>query len=176
MGWLRRLLGNQVPEGFAGTLAHAENALASAEVAYGWHLVVTELGLWLPEGRRVGWHLISKAVWREGILTVVESEEVGTAGAAVLLADREPVRYALPRPGKVPAMVRQHVDASIRGRHRQELTGGGVWFVQRKIPGQDGSVLQARPDSGVDPATVAAIAREAAQALRPPGGGGTLDA
>ena len=168
MGWLRRLLGDPLPEDFSGTLAPAENALASAEVANGGHLVVTELGLWLPEGRRVGWHLISKAVWREGVLSVVEAEEVGTAGAAVLLADREPVRFALPRPAKVPPMVRQRVDGSIRGRHRQELTGGGVWFVQRKIPGRDGSVLQARPDPGVDPATVSAIAREAAEKLAHP--------
>ncbi|HVW40583.1 MAG TPA: hypothetical protein VHC18_04460 [Amycolatopsis sp.] len=168
MSWLRRLLGSRLPDGFPGELAPSENALASAEVAYGGHLVVTELGLWLPEGRRVPWHLISKAVWREGILTVVEAEETGTAGDAVLLADRDPVRFALPRPGKVPAMVRQHVDTSIRARHRQELSGGGVWFVQRKLAGRDGSVLQARPDPGVDPATVTAIAREAAAKLAHP--------
>ena len=178
MGWLRRWLGEQLPDDFPGELAPAENALASAEVAYGGHVVVTELGLWLPEGRRVGWHLISKAVWREGILTVVEADEVAAAGAAIILADRDPVRLALPRPGKVPVMVRQRVDGSIRGRHRQDVTGGGVWFVRRKVPGRDGSVLQARPDPGVDPATVSAIAREAAEKMSdvpsgPPGG--TLD-
>ncbi|NKQ53908.1 hypothetical protein HFP15_13560 [Amycolatopsis sp. K13G38] len=168
MGWVRRLLGDPLPDDFPGSLASGENALAAAEVAYGGHLVVTELGLWLPEGRRVGWHLVSKAVWREGILTVVEAEEIGAAGAAVLLADREPARFALPRPGKLPVMVRQRVDGSIRGRHRHELTGGGVWFVQRKIPGRDGSVLQARPDRGVSVETVSAIAREAAEKLARP--------
>ncbi|GAA4662929.1 hypothetical protein [Amycolatopsis dongchuanensis] len=166
--WLRRLFGDRLPEGFAGELEPAENALASAAVASGGHLVVTELGLWLPEGRRVGWHLISKAGWAEGVLTLVEASEVGTAGAAVLLADRPPVRFPLPRPGRVPAMVRQRVDGSIRGRHRQELSGGGVWFVQRKVPGRDGSVLQARPDPGVDAEVVAAIAREAAERLARP--------
>jgi hypothetical protein len=168
MSLLRRLLGDRVPEGFAGELEPTENALAAAEVAAGGHLVVTELGLWLPEGRRIGWHLISKAVWDEGILTLVEAEEVGTAGAAVLLADRRPMRFALPRPGKLPVMVRQRVDGSIRGRHRQDLTSGGVWFVQRKVPGQDGSVLQARPDPGVDHEVVLAIAREAAEKLARP--------
>jgi len=168
VGWLRRLLGDPLPDDFPGELAPGENALAAAEVAYGGHLVVTELGLWLPEGRRAGWHLISKAVWREGILTVVEASEIGTAGAAVLLADAEPVRFALPRPGKVPQMVRQRVDGSIRGRHRHELADGGVWFVQRKIPGRDGTVLQARPDPGVSLETVSAIAREAAEKLAPP--------
>ncbi|WP_236796186.1 hypothetical protein [Amycolatopsis sp. GM8] len=168
MSWLRWLIGDRLPDGFPGELAASENALSVAEVAYGGHLVVTELGLWLPEGRRVGWHLISKAVWGEGILTLIEAREVGSAGAAVVLADREPVRFALPRPGKLPVMVRQRVDASIRGRHRHELASGGVWFVQRKVPGQDGTVLQARPDPGVDPDVVAAIAREAAQRLAQP--------
>ncbi|KAA9159810.1 hypothetical protein FPZ12_019485 [Amycolatopsis acidicola] len=167
MGLLARLFGDRLPEGFPGSLAPAENALAVAEVAYGGHLVVTELGLWLPEGRRVGWHLVSKAVWGQGILTLVEAEETGAAGEAVLLADREAVRFALPRPGKVPVMVRQRVDSSIRGRHRHEVAGGGgIWFVQRKLPGRDGSVLQARPDPGVDPDVVSAIAREAAEELR----------
>jgi hypothetical protein len=168
MSWLSRLFGDRLPDGFPGSLEPAENVLTVAEVAGGGHLVVTELGLWLPDGRRVGWHLISKAVWSDGILTVVEAEETGTAGAAVLLADRAPLRFALPRPGKLPVMVRQRVDGSIRGRHRHELSGGGVWFVERKVPGRDGAVLQARPDPGVDPDVVAAIAREAAEKLARP--------
>ena len=168
MALLRRLFGDRLPEGFPGELSPAENALGVAAVAGGGHLVVTELGLWLPEGRRVGWHLISKASWQADVLTLVEAAETGTAGAAVLLEDRPPVRFALPKPGRVPVLIRQRVDSSIRGRHRQELTGGGVWFVQRKVPGQDGSVLQARPDPGVDAEVVAAIAREAAEKLARP--------
>ncbi|HET6503702.1 MAG TPA: hypothetical protein VFG87_23375 [Amycolatopsis sp.] len=170
MGWLRRLFGDPLPDDFPGSLEPGENALAAAPVAGGGQVVVTELGLWLPDGRRVGWHLISKATWADGALTVVEAEEFGTAGAAVLLADRPPMRLALPRPGKVPWMVRQRVDSSIRARHRQELSGGGVWFVQRKVPGRDGVLLQARPDPGVDPGVAAAIAREAAERLAPPEG------
>lgn len=168
MGWLRRLLGDPLPDNFPGTLAPGENALAAAAVAGGGHVVVTELGLWLPEGRRVGWHLINKVTWADRTLTVIEAEELGSAGDAVLLTDRNPVRFGLPRPGKVPWMVRQRVDSSIRARHRQEVSGGGVWFVQRKVPGRDGVVLQARPDPGVDPALAAAIAREAAERLASP--------
>jgi hypothetical protein len=168
VGWLRRLFGDPLPDDFPGTLAPDENALAAAEVEGGGHVVVTELGLWLPEGRRVGWHLISKATWGESTLVVIEAEELGAAGNAVLLTDREPVRFVLPRPGKVPWLVRQRVDGSIRTRHHQELPGGGVWFVQRKIPGQDGVMLQARADPGVDPAVAAAIVREAAERLAPP--------
>ncbi|MDQ0376287.1 hypothetical protein [Amycolatopsis thermophila] len=171
MRWLRRLLGDPLPEGFPGRFEAPENALAAAPVAGGGHVVVTELGLWVPAGgaaRRIGWHLVSKAAWGDGVLTVTEAEETGTAGAAVLLREREPVRFELTEPGKVPWLVRRHVDGSIRGRHRTELTGGGVWFVQRKLPGQDGVVLQARPDPGVDAEVVAAIAREAAERLARP--------
>jgi len=160
-----------LPEGFPGRLAESENAVGSAPVAGGGHVVVTELGLWVPHdggARRIGWHLISKAVWGEGTLTITEADETGTAGPAVVLRDREPVRFELPRPGKVPWMIRQRVDGSIRARHRAELTSGGVWFVQRKLPGRDGVVLQARPDPGADLEVVAAIAREADEKLAPP--------
>src|SRR5690348_15830345 len=138
MGWLRRFFGDLLPDDFPGSLDADENALSVAKVAEGGYVVVTERGLWLPPARRIGWHLISKATWAEDTLTVVEAEELGAAGDAMLLTDRAPVRLHLPRPGKVPWMIRQRVDGSIRGRHRQELSGGGVWFVQRKVPGRDG--------------------------------------
>lgn len=171
MSWLRTLagfFGDRLPEGFSGELAPGENALAAAVVATGGHLVVTELGLWLPSGRRAGWDKISKATWGDDVLTLIEAEEIGTAGEAVLVADTAPQRFTLPRPGKVPHMIRQRIEGSIRERHRHELNGGGVWFVQRKVPGRDGTVLQARPDPGVDPTVVAAIAREAAEKLARP--------
>ena len=171
MRWLRRLIGDPLPEDFPGRLVESENAIGSAAVRGGGYLVVTELGLWIPDGgraRRIGWHLVSKATWGDGTLTLTEADETGTAGPAVVLRDREPVRFELPRPGKVPWLIRQRVDGSIRARHRAELTSGGVWFVQRKLPGRDGVVLQARPDPGADLEVVAAIAREAADKLAPP--------
>ncbi|NIH84598.1 hypothetical protein [Amycolatopsis granulosa] len=171
MRWLRRLIGDPLPEDFPGRLVESENAIGSAPVRGGGYLVVTELGLWVPDGagaRRIGWHLISKAIWGDGTLAVTEADETGTAGPAVVLRDRVAVRFELPRPGKVPWLVRQRVDGSIRARHRAELASGGVWFVQRKLPGRDGVVLQARPDPGVDLEVVAAIAREAVEKLAPP--------
>ncbi|WP_158892534.1 hypothetical protein [Amycolatopsis anabasis] len=174
MGWtelVNRLFGDRLPEGFPGSLDPEESALASAPVSGGGHLVVTALGLWVPAGegaRRIGWHLISKAAWRDETLTVTEAEETGDAGAFVVLADRDPVRFTVTRPGKVPLMVRQRVDGSIRSRHREEFASGGAWFVQRKVPGRDGTVLQVRPDPGTDPDVVAAIAREAAAKLANP--------
>ncbi len=131
--------------------------------------MATSLGLWVPgeDGpRRVGWHLVSKVVWGNGALEVVEADETGTAGDAVLLADRRPVRFALERAGKLPDVVHARVNGSIRSRHRHELPGGGAWFVQRKVPGRDGVVLQVRPDPGTDEAAVRRVASEVAAKVR----------
>ena len=172
MGWLRRLLGDRLPEGFPGTLDAGEEVVVSAPVEGGGHLVVTARGLWIPDGggaRRVGWHLIGKAGWKDDVFTLTESEETGTAGSAVVLTDRTPVRFRLADPGKVPFQVRLRVDGSVRSRHRQEIGDGGAWFVQRKVPGRDGSVLQVRPDPGTDLALVEAIAEQVTAKLARPG-------
>jgi hypothetical protein len=167
--WLRRLLGDRTPPGFAGSLAPGEEVVDSAAVEGGGHLLVTALGLWIPDGpggaRRVGWHLIGKAAWKDGVFTLTESSEVGTAGAAVVLADLPPVRFRLPDPARVPHHVRLRVDGSVRSRHRQDIGDGGAWFVQRKVAGRDGSVLQVRPDPGTDVSLVAAIAEQVAAKL-----------
>jgi hypothetical protein len=168
MGFLRRLLGDRTPPGFPGTLDPGEDVVDSAPVEGGGHLVVTALGLWIPSAdgaRRVGWHLIAKAAWADGVFTLTESAEAGTAGAAVVLADRPPARFRLPAPGRVPREAYQRVEGSIRSRHRQEIGTGGAWFVQRKVPGRDGSVLQVRPDPGTDLALVEAIAEQVAAKL-----------
>ncbi|MEU5260724.1 hypothetical protein [Amycolatopsis sp. NPDC021455] len=168
MSFLRRLLGDRTPVGFTGALSPGEEVVDSAQVEGGGHLVVTAWGLWVPaEGgaRRVGWHLVAKATWADGVFTLTESAEVGTAGSAVVLADLPPVRFRLPAPGKVPREAYQRVEGSIRSRHRQEIGSGGAWFVQRKVPGRDGSVLQVRPDPGTDVALVEAIAEQVAAKL-----------
>ncbi|MEV7554632.1 hypothetical protein AB0N89_33860 [Amycolatopsis sp. NPDC089917] len=170
MGWLRHLLGDRVPADFDGTLDDGEHVVGGAAVEGGGYLLVTALGLWIPGPRRVGWHLVGKAAWADGVLTLTESEETGTAGKAVVLADKPPVRFRLARPGKVPILLRQRVDGSIRGRHRKDLENGGAWFVERKVPGQDGTVLQVRPDLGTDVDVIKAIAEEAAEKLAKPRG------
>ena len=87
----------------------------------------------------------------------------------MVLTDRTPVRFRLADPGKVPFQVRLRVDGSVRSRHRQEIGDGGAWFVQRKVPGRDGSVLQVRPDPGTDLALVEAIAEQVTAKLARPG-------
>lgn len=176
MSWTRRLadrfFGSGAPQGWPGVLAADENVLAVGELRGGGHLVATSLGLWLPGDddssgpRLVGWHLISKASWGNGALVVIEAHETGTAGDAVLLADRAPRRYPLETPGKLPEIVHRRVTGSIRSRHHRELPGGGAWFVQRKVPGRDGILLQVRPDEGADHDAVSKIAAEVAMRIR----------
>jgi hypothetical protein len=164
--WRRLLGGEQLPDGFAGRLDEQERVVAVAEMVGGGHLVVTSHGVWLPDGRRIGWHLVSKATWSDGALTVVEAEEFDSAGEVVLLRDLPPLRLRLAEPGRVPEAVHKRVTSSIRYRHHRELPGGGAWFVQRSVPGRDGLLLQVRADPGTDPAAVRRVATEEAGKLR----------
>ncbi|MDQ3576100.1 MAG: hypothetical protein M3443_00515 [Actinomycetota bacterium] len=164
-GLLRRLLGSGTPTGFPGTLDKDEAVVASTAIRGGGHLVITSLGLWVPDGegvRRIGWHMVSKATWGAGTFVITEAEEVERAGDAVVLADLPPVRFVVEEPGKAPQAVHDRVTSSIRSSHHQELPGGGAWFVQRKVPGRDGVLLQVRPDQGTDVDAVRKVASEVA--------------
>jgi hypothetical protein len=164
---LARLLGREeLPEGFAGTLGGEERVLALAPLVGGGHVVVTSLGIWLPEGRRVSWHLVSKAKWANGVIGLVEADEVETLEGVVLLTDRAPRQLRLTEPGRVPQAVHERVTGSVRSRHHRDLPGGGAWFVQRKVPGRDGVVLQVRADPGTDPDAVRRVATEVGRTLR----------
>jgi len=169
----RQLGGDGLPDGFAARLGPDERVLATARTADSAHLVVTSWGVWVPDGdaaRRISWHLVSKATWKNGVLAVVEAVEVeevasGDGPVAVLLADRPARRFRLADPGRVPEAVHARVEGSIRSRHRRDLPGGGAWFVQRKVPGRDGTVLQVRPDPGTDRAVVAQVAADVVRSL-----------
>lgn len=156
---LARLSGTaEVPSDFQGTLEAEEQVLAASRVEEG-PVVATHLGLWLPEGRRVGWHLVSKATWRNGVLTLTEAAETGDVGGAVLLRDQPVRRLRLTRPARLPEVVHERVNLSIRSRHHRDLPRGGAWVVQRKIPGQDGITLQIRPDQDTSDAAAQALAQ-----------------
>jgi hypothetical protein len=169
MKLFRKLLGrDELPADVAGRLADDERVLAVATLGDEKRLVVTSYGLWLPgdDGARLlGWHLISKATWGAGALTVVEAEETETIGGAVLLTDLPPRRLRLAEPGRVPETVHARVEGSIRSRHHRDLPGGGAWFVQRKVPGRDGIVLQVRPDPGTDVAVVRQVVADVERTL-----------
>lgn len=167
---LWRRMSRELPSGFAGTLEHGERVVAVAELAGGGHLVLTQFGVWVPEGvvaRRVGWHLVSKAVWDRSSLLLTEAVSTGTAGEAVLLSDLPPRGFTLVEPGRVPEEVRERVTRSIRTSQYVELPGGGAWFVQRKVPGRDGVVLQVRADPGTSADAVQRVAAGVAGRLPP---------
>jgi len=173
-----RLLGSGVPKGFVGRLEPHEAVAASAPVRGGGHIVATSLGLWVPDGdgtRRIGWHLVAKATWGSGVFVITEAEESERAGEAVILADRHPVRVVVEAPGKLPQAVHRRVTGSIRSRHHRELPGGGAWFVQRKVPGQDGILLQVRPDPGTDLDAVRVLAAEVSAKITAARGVGGLE-
>ncbi|MEB3367879.1 hypothetical protein [Saccharopolyspora mangrovi] len=155
----------EVPADFAGSLEEHEHVLSAAP-GEGGPVVATHLGLWLPEGRRVGWHLISKATWGSGVLTVTEAEEARRIDGAVILRDLQPRRLALTGETRLPDVVHERVNRSIRTRHHRELPGGGAWFVQRKVPGRNGIELQIRPDPGTDEAALDRLAGALVQRLR----------
>ncbi|MFI6100227.1 hypothetical protein ACIA8G_32165 [Lentzea sp. NPDC051213] len=162
MGLFRRLFGSGAPDGFTGTLEPDETVIASAAVQSGGHIVVTSLGLWVPGPRRIGWHLISKVKW-EGALRVVEAREALVEGPVVLLEDLPPERFALEQPDRVLRAISQRVEGSIR--HRERVESPGVWILQRKIPGRDGVVWQARGDAGVELQAVQAAVTRFAEGL-----------
>ncbi|GAB2915395.1 hypothetical protein GCM10027047_11650 [Rhodococcus aerolatus] len=160
------------PPGWPGRLDPDEDVLAVAPLRAG-HLVATRLGLWVPGPdptadpavERVAWHLVSAATWSGTELDLRVAEETGTAGAAVLLADTLRRVYTPTEPGRLPAVVQARVTATIRSTHHQQLPGGGAWFVQRRVPGHDGVVLQVRVDPGTDPAVVHDVAETVAGRL-----------
>lgn len=169
-GRMWRRISGELPAGFTGTLEPDERVVAVSAVTDGGYLVLTQLGVWVPEGalaRRVGWHLISKAVWDRSSLYLTEAVSTGIVGQAVLLSDLPARCFTLVKAGKVPEVVRARVTRSIRTSQRIALPGGGAWFVQRRIPGHDGVVLQVRADPGTSPEAVHQAASEVAECLPP---------
>ncbi|MGJ7907197.1 hypothetical protein ACOQFL_12015 [Actinopolyspora sp. H202] len=159
---------HELPTGFDGELEGAERVLATASGTHG-PLVATNHGLWLPEepgARRVGWHLLSKVRWQDGVIGIVEADERQWIDGAVLLRDRPRRDFRLNAAGKLPDVVHSRVTRSIRSTQYRELPGvGGARFVRRSVPGRDGTVLQVRADPGTDEAALVEYTREVARRL-----------
>lgn len=173
VGVLDRFRRVTVPDGAVGELAHDEAVLAVAVVRTG-HLVATRRGLWVPGSdpsggaTRLDWHLVSRATWDGRALELTVAEQTGTAGRAVLVADVLRRSYALATPGALPAVVQQRVTDTVRSAERRVLPGGAAWFVQRRVPGHDGVVLQVRVEPGTDQGVVADVAEAVAAQLPAP--------
>jgi len=101
-------------------------------------------GLWVPAYRRIGWELVDKAVWRDGVLTVTEAELVDD----LLLRDLPSVHLPLTVPRDLPPTVRRRVEASVVRSEVLPVAGGAARFVARRVPGLDGVSWWARLEPG----------------------------
>jgi hypothetical protein len=144
-----RLFGrpDRPPAELLALLDRDERVVSWADTAEGGVVAATPRGLWWPfpdAPRRIAWQHIDKAIWREGVLTVIEAEVVDD----VFLVDRPPVSVTLTVPRDLPPTVRKRVEANIVDRELVTVTGGAVRFVTRRRPGQDGVTVWARMEPG----------------------------
>lgn len=142
----------RLPRAARPALARNERVVAWASTSDGQVVVVTNLGLWLPERKeRIGWHLIHKATWSDPELTVVPAIEAGTGEGYLIMADDAPVAVSLVDADDVPIEVRKRISRSIAATTHHQLPQGGVRVVARRVPGQDGVVWHVRFDDGTNP-------------------------
>lgn len=157
-----RLRRERPPAEAVARLERDERVVAWADTAGG-PVLATPLGLWLPgHPERLAWHLIDRATWKDGVLTLVPAVDTGDG----VLAEQTPraVRVTVPR--DLPNTVRVRVQKAIAfTRHHPLPVAGprrGVRVVGRRVPGRDGVSWQLVFDPGVDSADPAV--REAAAA------------
>ncbi len=143
------LLGRRrsAPAAVVGLLEGDERLLAWGDTDAGTVVVATSFGLWwpFPDGpRRVPWQQVDKVVWRDNVLALTEADVVD----GELLVDRRPVYVTLTVPRDLPPTIRTRVEANIVRSELLSVPGGGVRFVSRRQPGQDGTVWWARLEPG----------------------------
>ncbi|HYT09051.1 MAG TPA: hypothetical protein VEL73_00145, partial [Mycobacteriales bacterium] len=123
-------------------LDHDERVVSWAPTVDGAAVVATPLGLWLPGPsgpERLPWHLVDRATWRDGTLTVTGATDSGSG----VLDEQPPRSVRLARPRDLPQTVRVRVERGIAfTRHHALPPGGGVRIVGRRVPGLDGLTWQ----------------------------------
>jgi hypothetical protein len=126
-----------------------ERVVAWASAPGGAAVLATQLGLWLPGSPdRLPWHLIDKATWRDGILTVIPAVDTGDG----VLAEQGPRAVRLSVPRNLPHTVRVRVEKAIAFTRHHPIQGRtGVRVVGRRVPGRDGVSWQLVFDPGLDP-------------------------
>ena len=126
-----------------------ERVVAWASTPDGGVVLATPLGLWLPGGsERLPWHLVDKAIWADGRLTVTAAVDAGDG----LLVEQPPTTVLVAVPRDLPQTVRVRVQRAIAySRHFPLPTGGGVRVVGRRVAGRDGVTWQRVYDGGADP-------------------------
>jgi hypothetical protein len=154
------------PGSVLSALPKDERVVSWADTASGSVVLATPSGLWWPEEggpRLIGWQFVDKAVWHEGVLTVVQADVVDE----VLLVDRPPVSALLSVPRDLPPTVRKRVEGNIVRSELTAVAGGAARFVARRVPGHDGVTWWARLEPGTpDIPEVRAAVRARVELLR----------
>jgi hypothetical protein len=135
-----------------------ERVIAWSRTQAGPYVVATDRGLRLPEGERLDWHRIHKAVWSGRELTVTPAEVVEERAGYEVLADAPPRTVLLIEPREVPQHVRARVTGSVSYTSHHQVDGGGVRVVGRKVRGHDGLAWSVRYDPGTSTSTPEVVA------------------
>lgn len=125
-------------------LEAGERVVSWADTADGAVVAATPKGLWWPGPRRIPWQFIDKAIWRDGVMSIIEADLVDDE----LLIDRPAVHASLIVPRDLPPTVRKRIEANIVRTELVTVTGGAVRFVARRQPGRDGVVWWAHLEPG----------------------------
>jgi hypothetical protein len=129
-------------------LEHDERILTWAAVGDAGALVATNRGLWMPDGKRLGWHEIHKAAWSGRELRVTPAEVAQSRSGYAVLVDGPVISFLLIEPGDLPDQVRTRVTRSVAYTSHHPMPTGGVRVVGRRVAGQDGLSWAVRYDAG----------------------------
>jgi hypothetical protein len=142
------------PPDIVAQLPRDERVVSWADVEGAGVVLASPSGLWWPDEvrqRMIGWQFISKAIWRDGVLSVIEATVVDD----LLIVDKDPVSATLSVPRDLPPVVNKRVTANVVRSVLTPIYGGAARLVARRIPGQDGVRCWARLEDGaVDSPTV----------------------
>jgi len=129
-------------------LEREERILTWAEASAGGALVATNRGLWLPDGRRLGWHEIHKVAWSGRELLITPAELAQERDGYTVQVDAPVLGFLLLEPGELPDQVRTRVTRSVAYTSHHPLPPhGGVRVVGRRVSGVDGLSWAVRYDA-----------------------------
>jgi hypothetical protein len=137
-----------LPAALRPALEREERVLAWASVADDQAVVATNRGLWVPGGRRLGWHDIHKAAWSGRELRITPAELAEERDGYSVLVDGPVEGFLLLEPGELPDQVRTRVTRSVAFTSHHTLPSGGVRVVGRRVSGRDGLSWAVRYDAG----------------------------
>ncbi|BCJ51490.1 hypothetical protein Asp14428_29650 [Actinoplanes sp. NBRC 14428] len=138
----------KLPAGRRPPLESEERVLAWAATGDEGVLVATNRGLWLPDGRRLGWHEIHRAAWSGRELRITPAEQAQQRDGYTVLVDAPVIGFLVLEPGELPDHVRTRVSRSVAYTSHHPLPpNGGVRVVGRRVSGVDGLTWSVRYDA-----------------------------